>query len=175
MAQECLHTEVCQSGTEKYRGQFPFADQLLVKFRTGAVQKFNLLQQLLFLFLVHNIHQMRIVQIDLFLDSFLGSLHGIGKSQYLIGISVVNSAESLSGTDRPVDRACGDSQLFFDFIQKIERIVGIPVHFVDKGKDRNMTHHADLKQFSRLCLDTLGTVDHHDRGIRCHQGTVSIL
>ena len=32
-----------------------------------------------------------------------------------------------------------------------------------------------LKQLDRLRLDTLRTIDDHDRRIGCHQGTVGIL
>ena len=38
-----------------------------------------------------------------------------------------------------------------------------------------MTHNADLEQLDRLCLNTLGRIDHHDRRICSHQGTVGIL
>ena len=38
-----------------------------------------------------------------------------------------------------------------------------------------MAHNADLEQLSRLRLDTLGSVNDHDCGVRCHQGTVGIL
>ena len=54
-------------------------------------------------------------------------------------------------------------------------ISGLPVKFVDKGKNRNVAHDADLKQLDGLRLHALGAVDHHDRGVRRHQGTVGIL
>ena len=62
-----------------------------------------------------------------------------------------------------------------DVIEQIEGIIGITVHFIDKGKNRNMTHHTDFKQLSGLCLYTLGSIDDHDRRICCHQRTVRIL
>ena len=38
-----------------------------------------------------------------------------------------------------------------------------------------MTHYTNLKQLDRLCLHTLGSIDHHYGGIRSHQCTVGIL
>ena len=41
--------------------------------------------------------------------------------------------------------------------RQIKRIICITVHLVDKSKDRNVSHDADLEQLSCLCLDTLGS------------------
>ena len=51
----------------------------------------------------------------------------------------------------------------------------LTVHLVDKGKNRDVAHNANLEQLDRLRLDTLGTIDDHNRRIGCHQGTVGIL
>ena len=77
-------------------------------------------------------------------------------------ITIINSAEFFTGTDRPVDRTCCDSEFFFYFIQKIKRIICISVHFVDKSKNRNMTHNADFEEFSGLCLYTLASINNHN-------------
>ena len=175
MFQESLHTEVGQSRSEKYGRQLTFADSFLVKLCAGTVQQFDFLFQLFLLILVHYIQKMRIVKIDLFLQTFLRTLHGIGESQYFSGISVIDTAEFLTGTDGPVDGTGGDPQLLLDIVQQIKGIVGIPVHLVDKCKNRNMTHNTDLKQLSCLRLYTFGCIDHHNSRIGGHQSTVCIL
>ena len=38
-----------------------------------------------------------------------------------------------------------------------------------------MAHGADLEQLPGLGLHALGTVNHHDGGVRSHEGTVGIL
>ena len=98
---------------------------------------------------------MRIVDIDFFLDTFLCSLHCIGEGKDFLFVTVVNTAEFLSGTDRPVDRAGCNAELFFDLVEQLEGIVRIAVHLVDEGKDRDVAHDTDFKQLSGLCLDTL--------------------
>ena len=98
---------------------------------------------------------MRIVDINFFLDTFLRSLHCIGEGKDFLFVTVVNTAEFLSGTDRPVDRAGCNAELFFDLVEQLEGIVRIAVHLVDEGKDRDVAHDTDFKQLSGLCLDTL--------------------
>ena len=175
MLQECLHTEVSKSGTEKYRCQLSFADFFLGKLRTCAIQKLNFFHQLLFLLRIHDLICMRIINIDLFDHTFLGTFLCIGEGKDFLCITVKNSSEFLTGTNRPVDRTSSNTKLFFDLIQKIKRIICISVHLIDKSKDRDVSHNTDFKKFTCLCLNTFGTIDDHDCGIRCHQCTVSIL
>ena len=68
-----------------------------------------------------------------------------------------------------------DSENLLDLAHELERVSRLAVHLVYKGKDRDMAHHTDFEQFDGLRLDTFGSVDDHDCGVRCHQGTVSIL
>ena len=103
------------------------------------------------------------------------SVVGRKKAGDSFGIPVINALEILSGTNRPVDRTGADPQHIFNLIDQFKRIFCLAVHFVDKGKNRNPAHDADFKQFDRLCLDTLGAVDHHDGRIRSHQCTVGIF
>ena len=118
---------------------------------------------------------MRIIQGNLLEASLLGTLLGIGEGQDLVSVAVVNTAEFLTGTNWPVNRTGCDSKLLLDLIQKIEGVVGITIHFVNKGKNRNMSHYTDLEQLSGLGLNTFGTVNYHNCGVRSHQGTVGIL
>ena len=93
----------------------------------------------------------------------------------LLGGTVVHTFEFLTGTDRPVDRAGGNTELFLDIIQQFKSIHGVTVHFINERKNRDMSHDTDFKQFSGLRLDTLGSVNDHDRRICSHQGTIGIL
>ena len=172
---ESLHTEVCKRGTEEYRCHISLAYLFLVKFHTCSVQKLDLIHELFLLIRIYDVVKSCIVNIDFFDHTFLGSLLCVREGQDFVCISVINSTEFLTGTDRPVDRAGCDPEFLFYFIQKIKRIICISVHLVDKSKDRNVSHDADLEQLSCLCLDTLASVDDHDCGIRCHQSTVGIL
>ena len=42
MLQECLDTEVCECGSEEYRGEFSGADKLLVKLIARSVEKLDI-------------------------------------------------------------------------------------------------------------------------------------
>ena len=111
---------------------------------------------------IDHIEKMRIVDIDFFLDTFLCSLHCIGEGKDFLFVTVVNTAEFLTGTDWPVDRTGCNTKLFFDLIQKIKSIVGISVHLIDKCKYRNVSHNTDLEKLTGLCLNTLGSIDDHN-------------
>ena len=90
-------------------------------------------------------------------------------------LSVVNSFKALSRTNRPVYRTGGNPQLLFNFIKQLKGVVCIPVHLIDKGKNRNFTHNTNLEQLTGLSLHTLGRINHHHGGIRRHQRTVGVL
>ena len=62
-----------------------------------------------------------------------------------------------------------------NFLQKVEGIARFPVHLIDKGKNRNVPHCADLKQLSRLVFNTFRRINYHDRRIRRHQRAVGVL
>ncbi len=38
-----------------------------------------------------------------------------------------------------------NAELVFQFVQQLKRVARLAVHFVDKGKDRDMAHGADLE------------------------------
>ena len=175
MLKEGLHTKVCKSRTKKYRCHVSLAHLFLVKLYSSTVQKLDLIHELFSLTRIYDSVKTLIVNIDFFDHTLLGSLLCIREGQNLVCVSVINSTEFLTGTNRPVDRTSRNSKLFFYFIQKIKRIICISVHLVDKSKDRDMSHDADLEQLSCLCLNTLASVNDHDCGIRCHQSTVGIL
>ena len=143
--QKCLNTKVCQCRTEKYRCHVSFTYLFLIKINACAIQKLNLFHKLFSLIRIYNVIQTSIVDIDFLNDTFLCSLLCIRESQDFVCVSVINSAEFLTGTNRPVDRTCRNSEFFFYFIKKVERIICITVHFIDKCKNRNVAHNADFK------------------------------
>ena len=176
MLQKDLHAEVGEGGAEKYGRQVAASDQIQVELGAGPVQKLHLLQKLFHgLFSNEFPQRIRIGKRNLLCLALLRSLFRIGIGDDAAFVPVVNAPERFSGANGPVFRAGSDAQLLFDLIQQIEGVVGVPVHFIDKGKDRDLSHHADLEQLSGLRLHALGGVDHHDRGIRRHQRPVGIL
>jgi hypothetical protein len=175
IVQEDLHAEIRQRRAEKYMAQFSVCNPLLIKLRACAVQKFDLVEEGLFCILPDEIRQFRIIQIDLRRDSFLCPFLGIRIGDHVMPVAVINPAESLSGSDRPVDRAGRDSEFFFNVVQKIKAVFRVPVEFIDKGKNRNMPHDTDLEQLPRLRLHAFAGVYHHDCRIRSHQSAVSVF
>ena len=176
MLQENLHAEIGQGRAEKYGGQVAASDQIQVKFRACAVQELHLFQKLIHgLFPDELPERIRIGKRDLRSMALLRSLFRVGIGDDTALIPVIDALKRLSGADGPVHGAGGDSQLLFDFIQQVEGVVGVPVHLVDKGENRDFPHHADLEQLSGLRLHALGGVDHHDRRVRRHQRPVGIL
>ncbi len=107
--------------------------------------------------------------------SLFRSLLRIRVGDHTPALPLVDTLKILPGADGPVHRAGGDPQFLLDIVQKLKGIVRVPVHLIDKGKNRDMAHHAHLKKFARLCLHTLGSVYDHHRRIRRHQRPVGIL
>ena len=97
------------------------------------------------------------------------------KEENLSCISVVDTAELLSTSDRPVHRVGIYTELAFKLIKKIKRISCLTVQLVDESKDRNISHRADLEELSGLRLDTLCRINNHYSAVSRHKGTVGIL
>ena len=89
--------------------------------------------------------------------------------------NIVNTFEIQTGADGPGDRHGWQTQHIFQFLHQIKRILRFPVQFIDKSKNRNSTHAADLEQLLGLGLDTLGAVDDHDCTVHGCKDTVSIF
>ena len=49
-------------------------------------------------------------------------------------ITVKNTFEVNTATNRPVDRICSDTKLFFELVEKFKRITGFSVEFIDECK-----------------------------------------
>ena len=90
--------------------------------------------------------------------------------------AVIYALKILSAADRPVDRAGTDAQhaLRSHPSAQTDRVLRGPILLI-KVKIGMWRITQTLKQLNRLRLDTLGTVDDHDRRVGRHQGTVGIL
>ena len=97
------------------------------------------------------------------------------KSQNSSALPVIYTFKLSAAAYRPVDRIGSYAEFLFQLFHQLIRISGFAVHLVDKGKYRNMPHGADSEKLPRLRFYTLGSIQHHNSRIRCHQCTVSIL
>ena len=173
--QEGFYAEIGQCRPEENRREFALVYFRLIEFHRCPVQEFNLFLQLGFLIFRDDIQQMRIIEVNLLLNSFPGSLQRVSEGENPPGIAVINPTEILAGSDRPVDRAGGNSQFLFNLIHQVKGVSCVPVQLIDKGKNRNVAHGADLEQFSCLSLHALAAVDDHNGRIRRHKGPVGVL
>ena len=155
MLQEGLHTEVGQSGAEEHRGQFAVADPVQVKLSGGAVQQLDLIGELLMEAAANEVIQVGIAQLHLGSGGGLGAAVG-GEVDDLSAAPVIHALKILAAADGPVHRVGLNAQFFFQFLQQLKGIPGLPVHLVDEGKDGNVPHGADLEQLPGLGLHALG-------------------
>ena len=98
-----------------------------------------------------------------------------GKGKNLPLFPVINAFKVLPAANGPVHGIGANAELVLQFLHQLIRTARLSVKLVDKGKDRNVAHRTDLKQLSRLRLNSLGRVDDHDSRVRCHQCAVGIL
>ncbi len=90
-------------------------------------------------------------------------------------VPIINAAKFPSRTDRPVHGNGLDTKFFFNFINQVEGIARLTIHFIDKCKDRDAPHNTDLKQLSGLLLNAFGRVNDHYGRVSRHQSAVGIL
>ena len=88
---------------------------------------------------------------------------------------VIGAAEIPGLADRPDHGRSVQRQDFLDLIEQVERLTGLAVELVDEGDDRNVAQPADLEELARACLDALGGVDDHDRGIDRRQRAIGVV
>ena len=87
--------------------------------------------------------------------AFLSPLLGIGIGYDITFLTLIYALKILTGSYRPVHGNGLYSQFLFNLIQKIQSLPGIPVQLIDKCKDRDPPHSADLKKLPCLRLNTL--------------------
>ena len=110
-----------------------------IKFGAGAVQKFYIVLEGLEQFVADHAEKFRRVYGKIFGSDFLLSIGKGGEGSHVFCAAVINTAEFFSGADRPVHRTGTDAENGFDFIHQFKWIVGIPVHFINKSKNRNIS------------------------------------
>ncbi len=171
--QERLHAEGGQSGAEKHRRQRSGADGLQIKFTPGA-QQLHLVAQCGGLLSAQHFIQRGIVQGN-FHGADLFALCFAGEEENTAFFPVIDALEFLAAADGPVHGVGVDPQLPLDFLAKLQRVPGLPVHFIDEGEDGDVPQGADLEQLSGLRLHALGAVDDHDGAVGGHQRPVGVL
>ena len=172
--QKRLDAEIGQRGAEEHRRQLPVPDGLHIHFPSGG-QKLYVVDELPVLFLaVQQLGDLGVIQVDfqLVCPLFPGNA---GEKQQLGLLPVVDALKILAGADGPVHGVGLDAQLPLHLVQKVEGVLGLPVHLVHEGKDGNVAHGADLEQLPGLRLHALGAVDDHDGGVGGHEGAVGVL
>ena len=171
--QEGLDAKVRQRRTEEYRAELARANLLQIELASRA-QKLHVLAQLLRARRADQLVDLRVVRVDLQLIRavFAGNA---GEKVNAALLPVVDALEFLAAADGPVDGVGFNTQLAFQLVQEIEGVLGLAVHFIDKGENRNVTHGADLEELARLRLDALAAVDDHDRRVRRHERAVGVL
>ena len=120
-----LHTEVGQSRSEKYRREFSFADQLLIKFCTCTVQKLNLFYPAVsYCASLTMLSAIRHCRWNTFSAS--PSWFPSCVSEKVITVLCCSGHNTplkfFSGTDRPVDRTGSDPKFLFNIIQQFKGI-----------------------------------------------------
>ena len=90
-------------------------------------------------------------------------------------LDVVDTAELMRIADRPVDRRRRNAQCGLDVVHQRERILGGPIELVDERENRQPVTPADLVELSRLRLDAVRRVDHHDDAVGGDERAVGVL
>ena len=171
--QKRFHAKVRQCRAKEHRGEA--ARTNLVKIKLPAcTEQFYIVDQLLVAAFADELRDLRVVQIDLHLVRAVLAGHA-GEEDQLAGTAVVYALKLPAGAHGPVAGVGFNAELVFQLVQQLKRVAGLAVHFVDKGKDRDMAHGTDLKEFSGLRLDAFRAVNDHDGGVCCHERTVGIL
>ncbi len=170
-----LHSEIVHRASKIHRGLFAGMHRSEVEGMAGAIEHGELLGHLL----VH-------IGIELFLHKRIrktGHVHGstVGtagdtfEKVHLTRSAIIHTTEGRTITQRPGDGTGLESEHALEFIQQHKRIQRRPIALVHESENRNATPFAHLEEFTRLRLDTFGSVDHHQRGVHGREHTVGVL
>ena len=153
------------------------ADLFEIELVAGAVEQLYVVAQRVVQVFAEQPLERRVVQVDLMgLDLMLSAQLLVAlKGDDLRLLAVVNALELPAGAHGPVAGVGLDAELVFQLIEQLEGIARLAVHLVDKRKNRDMAHGADLEKLPGLRLDALGSVDDHDGGVRGHQRAVGVF
>ncbi|KAF5059657.1 hypothetical protein DSECCO2_333960 [anaerobic digester metagenome] len=163
MFQEGFYTEVGQGRTKEDRRQFPFGNGFEIEIIAGDVHQFDVFFELIQLMRRDMGPLCLIVQINDFGIGFLGSVLSAGEQEDSFRFTFIHAGKFLAGTQGPVHGIGPDAEDILDFLHQLKGIPGFPVHFIDKGKNRDSPQGTDLEQLLRLFLHAFGSVNDHDR------------
>ena len=143
--EENFDTEVCQCGTKKYRCLFSVTHFINIKFSTCTVQKLNIILKCLEELITDHTEKFRWINSQVFGGNFPLSVSESRKCGYMFCTSVIDTAEFFSWTDWPVHWAGSNTENGFNLIHQLKRIIGIPVHFINECKNRNISEKTNFK------------------------------
>ena len=146
--------DLLDRAAEIHRRQVPGHEALHVELRQGRLHQLQLLAQR------HH--------------PFIGLRQRFGDMDLPLA-QVVGAHEGRRPAHRPGNRRGIQRQRRGNLVQQRERVLRLAVELVDEGHDRDVAHAADLEQLARSCLDALGRVDHHHRGIHRRERAVGVL
>ncbi len=174
---ERLDAKVGEGGTKEYGRELAGKHRVQVELGVGAVQQLDIVHKVLMVVLADQLVEGGIAQRRLDLLDLLGAVGAAValKGQNVAAGAIEDAAEIATVADGPVHGVRADAQDVLDLFHKVEGVAGLAVHLVDEREDGNAAQGADAEELLGLCLDALGAVDHHDRGVGGHQGTVGIL
>ena len=125
-----------------------------IKLIASTFQQFDIICQRLILYLGQTFLELIRAELQMRCRNFMAGIHTFKSNNFIVH-AVINAAEFLTGTDRPVYRIGTNAELVLDLLQQFIRITCFTVHLIDEGKNRDIAHNTDLKQLASLRLDTL--------------------
>ena len=174
-AEQLLHRVVAERAAEEHRRQVPLAESLEVELRIAGAGERHLLAEILQDRRAHMFGQSLVVRpgdLDSPVEGAAAPLRG---GEQHVRLEVEGAEEIRAHADRPDHRRGVERQLRFDLVEQLEGMPALAVDLVDEGDDRDVAQPAHLEELSRLRLDALGGVDHHDGGIDRRQRAVGVL
>ena len=171
--QKRLYAEIGQGRAEEHGRKPARTNFFKVKF-AACTEQLHIVDQLLMAALADELRDLRVVQINFHLVRAVLAGHA-GEKDQLAGTAVVYALKLPAGAHGPVAGVGFNAELVFQLVQQFKRVARLTVHFVDKGKDRDMAHGADLEELPGLRLDALCAVNDHDGGVRRHERAVGVL
>ena len=92
-----------------------------------------------------------------------------------VRVEVVNTFELTTHTYGPVDGRCLYRQHRFNFVEQVDGIAHLPIHFIDKAENRRIPQATDFHQFNGALFHTLGAINQHQGRIHRGESAVGIL
>ena len=149
--QEWPHAEVSHGRAKKYGTEITGMHQLQIQFGACPIEQLQLLQGSCQQLRLHQTTEFGLLHREpplLTLATALGPL----KQHHLLAAAINHAPEAITTADRPIHRPTNQAQLLLQFIEQFQGFPPRPVHFVDKGENRNAPQATNLKQLAGLGL-----------------------